>query len=202
MEEHSDEAQDMVGCRGSWLRRPWTRPARSNSLQLRGMGRSGTQCPGASAQTTPYCERPRIGARQLRSAGGPFFVSRSGPILASAEGTGQLDNTLVIYILGDNGTSAEGGIGKGGLGTICVNDKQVAEGRIERTQPMFFSADETADVGVDEAMPVTEDYKKGDNAFSGRVHKVTIAVGAIGAGTQVEAAKAGAETAKKLEAAK
>ena len=70
-----------------------------------------------------------------------------------------------------------GGIGKGGLGTIYVNDKKVAEGRIERTQPMMFSADETADVGVDDAMPVTEDYKLGDNAFTGKIHKVTIEVG-------------------------
>ena len=36
-----------------------------------------------------------------------------------------------------------GGLGKGGLATIYVNDKKVAEGRIERTQPMIFSADET-----------------------------------------------------------
>jgi len=93
-----------------------------------------------------------------------------------------------------------GGIGKGGLGTIYVNDNKVAEGRIERTQPMMFSADETADVGVDEAMPVTEDYKKGDNAFTGKIHKVTIEVGAIGAGTQAVAAKAADEAAAKKDA--
>ena len=93
-----------------------------------------------------------------------------------------------------------GGIGKGGIGTIYVNDKKVAEGRIERTQPMMFSADETADVGVDEAMPVTEDYKKGDNAFTGKIHKVTIEVGAIGAGTQAVAAKAADEAAAKKDA--
>lgn len=94
-----------------------------------------------------------------------------------------------------------GGIGKGGLGTIYLNDKKVAEGRIERTQPMIFSADETADVGVDEAMPVTEDYKKGDNEFTGKITKVKIDVKAIGAaGTQV--ATASAETARKLEEAK
>jgi len=40
-----------------------------------------------------------------------------------------------------------------------VNDKNVAEGRIERTQAGLFSADETADVGVDDATPVTEAYK-------------------------------------------
>jgi hypothetical protein len=81
-----------------------------------------------------------------------------------------------------------------------VNDKKVAEGRIEKTQPLFFSADETADVGVDEAMPVTEDYKKGDNAFTGKIHKVTIEVGKVGAGTKAEAAKAGAESAARREA--
>ena len=81
-----------------------------------------------------------------------------------------------------------GGIGKGGLGTIYVNDKKVAEGRIERTQPMMFSADETADVGVDDAMPVTEDYKLGDNEFTGKIHSVKIDVGEIGAATKVAAA--------------
>jgi arylsulfatase len=93
-----------------------------------------------------------------------------------------------------------GGMGKGGLGTLYVNDKKVAEGRIEHTEPMMFSADETADVGEDKAMPVTEDYKRGDNAFTGRIHKVTIEVGAVGAGTKAEVAKAGADAAAKHEA--
>jgi len=31
-----------------------------------------------------------------------------------------------------------GGLGKGVAGTIFVNGKQVAQGRIERTQPMIF----------------------------------------------------------------
>ncbi len=35
-----------------------------------------------------------------------------------------------------------GGLGKGGMGTIFVNGEKVAEGRIEQTQPMIFSADE------------------------------------------------------------
>jgi hypothetical protein len=95
-----------------------------------------------------------------------------------------------------------GGLGKGGLGTIYVNDKKVAEGRIERTQPMIFSADETADVGQDDATPVTEDYKKGDNTFTGKIIKVKIDIGKIGAGVKAEAVKAGADVAKKLEAAK
>jgi len=67
-----------------------------------------------------------------------------------------------------------GGLGKGGAGTMSVNGAKVAEGRIERTQPNIFSADETADVGVDEATPVTEDYKEGDNKFTGKIGKITI----------------------------
>jgi len=95
-----------------------------------------------------------------------------------------------------------GGLAKGGLGTIYVNDKKVAEGRIERTQPMIFSADETADVGEDDATPVTEDYKAYDNKFTGKILKVKIDIGEMGAGVKAAAATAGAETARKLEAAK
>jgi hypothetical protein len=69
-----------------------------------------------------------------------------------------------------------GGLGKGGNGTLSVNGNKVAEGRIDRTQPMMFSADETADVGIDEATPVTEDYKEGYNKFTGKIEKVTVEV--------------------------
>jgi arylsulfatase A-like enzyme len=68
-----------------------------------------------------------------------------------------------------------GGLGKGGIGTIFVNGKKVAQGRIERTQAMIFSADEGADVGEDGETPVVENY--GINApykFTGKIDKVTI----------------------------
>jgi arylsulfatase len=64
--------------------------------------------------------------------------------------------------------------GAGGKGTISVNGQQVAEGMIGNTVPFIFSADETADVGMDEATPVTEDYAEGDNAFTGKIEKVTV----------------------------
>ena len=69
-----------------------------------------------------------------------------------------------------------GGLGKGGTATISVNGQKVAEGRIEHTVPLLFSGDEGADVGVDEATPVTDAYKEGDNRFTGRIHKVTVEV--------------------------
>jgi arylsulfatase len=70
-----------------------------------------------------------------------------------------------------------GGFGKGGTGTIFVNDQKVAEGRIERTQPNIFSADETADVGIDLATPVVEALgSEAKSRFTGRIPSVTIAV--------------------------
>jgi Concanavalin A-like lectin/glucanases superfamily len=69
-----------------------------------------------------------------------------------------------------------GGVGKGGTGRLYVNGEKVAEGRIENTVPFVFSADETEDVGEDLATPVTEDYKEGDNKFTGAIDKVTIAL--------------------------
>jgi arylsulfatase len=67
-----------------------------------------------------------------------------------------------------------GGLGKGGTGTLFVNGKKVATGRIDKTQFAVFSADEGADVGVDEGTPVTESYKKGSNKFTGKIRSVTI----------------------------
>jgi len=69
-----------------------------------------------------------------------------------------------------------GGVGKGGTGQLFVNGQKVAEGRIERTIPFIFSGDETEDVGEDLGTPVSEDYKEGDNKFTGTIEKVTIAV--------------------------
>jgi len=95
-----------------------------------------------------------------------------------------------------------GGLGKGGLGTIYVNDKKVAEGRIERTQANLFSLDDAADVGMDEGTPVTEEYTSSASTFTGTILKITIDVKAMGAGEKAAAAKAGAEAAQKIEAAK
>ena len=69
---------------------------------------------------------------------------------------------------------AGGKPGSGGTGTISVNGQKVAEGRIGNTTPFLFSADETADVGMDKATPVTEDYAEGDNEFTGTIDQVTL----------------------------
>jgi arylsulfatase len=95
-----------------------------------------------------------------------------------------------------------GGLGKGGVATLYVNDKQVGQGRIEHTQAGIFSADETADVGSDEATPVTEAYTSWNSAFTGKIARVTVEVKAMGAGVKAAASTAAAEGARKIEAAK
>jgi arylsulfatase len=70
-----------------------------------------------------------------------------------------------------------GGLGKGGMGTLYVNDQKVGEGRIEHTQPILFSADETADVGIDLGTPVVEAIgSEARSRFTGRIPKVTVQV--------------------------
>jgi arylsulfatase len=91
-----------------------------------------------------------------------------------------------------------GGAGKGGMANILVNGEKVASGRIERTQMAIFSADETASIGMDDATPVTNDYKERDNAFTGKILKVTLDVKPVGAAVKAEADAAKQETDIKM----
>jgi len=69
-----------------------------------------------------------------------------------------------------------GGFGKGGTGTLSVDGKQVAEGRINATIPGRFSLDETFDVGEDTGTPVSEDYDV-PFKFTGKIEKVVVNLG-------------------------
>ena len=72
-----------------------------------------------------------------------------------------------------------GGLGKGGDAKLLVNGKEWASGRIEKTQPLIFSADETADVGLDNQTPVAEGIGVGrdETRFSGKIQKVIVKIG-------------------------
>ncbi len=67
-----------------------------------------------------------------------------------------------------------GGHGRGGDVVLLVDGAKVAQGRVDRTIPYYFSFDETLDIGIDLGTPVTDDYAALDNAFSGTVHTVRI----------------------------
>lgn len=70
-----------------------------------------------------------------------------------------------------------GGPGKGGTGTLFVNGEKVGEGRIPHTQFGIFSADETADVGIDLGTPVVEAIGADRRSkFTGHIPKVTVEV--------------------------
>ncbi len=79
-----------------------------------------------------------------------------------------------------------GGRGKGGMGTLLVNGSKVAEGRIARTQSQFLLGGRGG-VGMDDATPVTKDYKERDNAFTGKILKITLDVKPVGAAVKAKA---------------
>jgi len=84
-----------------------------------------------------------------------------------------------------------GGPGKGGKGTLFVDDTKVAEGRVEHTQAAMFSPDETTDVGIDLGTPVVEAIgSEAKSKFTGRITKVTIEVKEVKKGDKAEEDKA------------
>ena len=69
-----------------------------------------------------------------------------------------------------------GGLAKGGDVTLYYDGRRVGSGRVEHTQPLVFSADETTDIGDDYGMPVSDDYA-GARRFTGKLRVVQIDVG-------------------------
>jgi arylsulfatase A-like enzyme len=70
-----------------------------------------------------------------------------------------------------------GGLGKGGDVTLYYDGEKVGEGRVQATQPLVFSADETTDIGEDFGMPVSSDYAGGTSKFNGKIDLVQIDLG-------------------------
>jgi arylsulfatase len=68
-----------------------------------------------------------------------------------------------------------GGIAKGGAVALFINDKKVGEGRIDKTEPVRFSANETLDTALDTASPVSTEYKA-PFPYTGTLKKVEIDV--------------------------
>ncbi|MGH7725149.1 MAG: arylsulfatase [Candidatus Eiseniibacteriota bacterium] len=70
-----------------------------------------------------------------------------------------------------------GGVAKGGDVTLYVDGKPVGKGRVERTIPMGYSADEACDVGADSGSPASPDYGPRGNAWNGDIEWVQIDLG-------------------------
>jgi arylsulfatase len=69
-----------------------------------------------------------------------------------------------------------GGLAKGGAVSLFIDGQKVGEGRVEMTEPFAFSADETADVGIEAGSPVSPDYGPKGNAFNGEINWLEIDV--------------------------
>ncbi len=70
-----------------------------------------------------------------------------------------------------------GGLGKGGGVTLYYDGNKVAEGRVEATQAMIFSADETLDIGYEAGTPVSPKYTTHNSKFNGKIHWVQLDAG-------------------------
>jgi arylsulfatase len=62
-----------------------------------------------------------------------------------------------------------GGLAKGGDVSLYYDGQPVGTGRVEHTQPMIFSADETTDIGYESGTTVTPDYTAHTSRFTGNL---------------------------------
>jgi arylsulfatase len=75
-----------------------------------------------------------------------------------------------------------GKLATGGTGRLVVNGRRVAEGRIENTVPIAFSAFAGLDIGKDNGAPVVPSWRyawKKPFAFQGRIEKVEFELGSL-----------------------
>lgn len=112
--------------------------------------------------------------------------------VAAKDALGPGKHTIVLDFEYDGG-----GLGKGGEGTLSVDGATAARGRIAATIPLRFSCDETFDVGEDTGTPVSEDYDV-PNAYTGRIERVTIKLGAAELGAADQRRLLGLEHAARM----
>src|SRR5262249_42522621 len=92
---------------------------------------------GIPAWDSLTADQKRVYARMMEVYAATVAQSdhEVGRILDSLQESGQLDNTLVIYLMGDNGASAEGTM----QGTTS-EEVVLTDGRVVRVAPGFDAA--------------------------------------------------------------
>lgn len=81
-------------------------------------------------------------------------------------------HTIVFHFTPDDPKK----LGSGGKGILKVDGKQVAEVKTPKMVYGVFSFDDGLGIGIDDETNVSLDYKEGDNAFTGKINRVTITV--------------------------
>jgi len=166
----------------------------NTQLLLGGMGRltenSVVDIKNKSFAVTSELEIPASGAEGVIIAQGGRF---GGWSLYARDGRAKFCyNVLGIQSYTVDGTAAipagttqvrmefdydGGGMGKGGTVTLYYDGTEVGTGRVEQTQPVVFSADETTDIGRETGTTVSADYTAHTSVFNGAVNWVQIDLG-------------------------
>lgn len=131
----------------------------------------------AGTQGVIFAQGGRFGGWSLFMKGGRlvyeqnfFGLARTQVVSSAAVGAGK--HTFVFSFTPDTARKP----GSPGLATLSIDGVKVAERRIERMVPGAYSFDDGSDVGVDLGTPVSLDYPAGNNAFTGRITRVTLKV--------------------------
>ncbi len=67
-----------------------------------------------------------------------------------------------------------GGLAKGGGVALYLDGNKIGEGRVEITEPLSYSVDETLDIGYDSGTVVAEDYTARTSKFNGKINWVQL----------------------------
>jgi len=173
---------DLIGNRTSLtLHEGMTGIAENAFINVKGQSHSITadlDIPAGGANGVIIAQAGRFGGWSLYMKGGRVYevynyggidrytVSSSAPLTPGR-------HTVRYDFIYDGGQP-----GSGGLSRLSVDGAKVGETRVEHTMPFAYSGDEGVDVGRDDETPVTEDYKQGNNRFTGKIVKIVVEKGA------------------------
>jgi arylsulfatase len=132
--------------------------------------------PNASADGVIICQAGRFGGWTLYMKAGKLhheynYFGLEHTNIASSKPVAAGKHTIKYDFVFDGGKA-----GAGGQSILSVDGQKVAEGKVPKTQPYAYSADEGVDVGMDNETPVSNDYKERDNKFTGTIKKITVDV--------------------------
>jgi hypothetical protein len=132
--------------------------------------------PDANANGVIICQAGRFGGWTLYMKAGKLhheynFFGLEHTNIVSSKPIAAGKHTVKYEFVFDGGKP-----GSGGQSILYVDGQKVAEGKIPKTQPYAYSADEGVDVGMDNETPVSNDYKERDNKFTGTIKKITVDV--------------------------
>jgi arylsulfatase len=171
---------DLIGARTSLtLYEGMTGIAENAFINIKGRSHTLTadvEVPPAGADGVIIAQAGRFGGWSLYMKDGRVhhvynFGGLQRTVVSSLETLAPGRHTVRYEFVYDGGPP-----GSGGVSRLRVDGAPVAETRVPRTMPFFYSSDEGVDVGTDNETPVTEEYQEGRNRFTGTIHKVTVEV--------------------------